>query len=94
MIAEHHNVKDIYNTELNKGYDPSKKTLLAILKMSEHICGLHNALGNQSIDHEWEEIKESLLEFVGLSVMDFDDIAAEMESAGIGSGTSYYDQSA
>ncbi len=94
VIAEHHNVKDIYNTELNKGYDPGKKTLLAILKMSEHICGLHNVLGKQSVDHEWEVIKESLLEFVGLSVMDFDDIAAEMESAGIGSGTSYYDQSA
>ena len=94
VIAEHHNVKDIYNTTLNKGYDPGKKTLLAILKMSEHICGLHNILGKQATDYEWEVIKESLLEFVGLSVMDFDDIAAEMESMGIGSGTSYYDQSA
>jgi len=94
VIAEHHNVKDIYNKELNKDYDPGKKTLLAILKMAEHICGLHNALGNQPIDHEWETIKESLLDFVGLSVMDFDDIASEMESMGIGSGTSYYDQSA
>ncbi|MBV1921907.1 MAG: HDOD domain-containing protein [Pseudomonadales bacterium] len=94
VIAEHHNVKDIYNTTLNKGYDPGKKTLLAILKMSEHICGLHKILGQQATDHEWEVIKESLLEFVGLSVMDFDDIAAEMESKGIGSGTSFYDQSA
>lgn len=94
VIAEHHNVKDIFNTALNKSYDPGKKTLLAILKMSEHICGLHNILGKQPIDHEWEIIKESLLDFVGLSVMDFDDIASEMESMGIGSGTSYYDQSA
>jgi HD-like signal output (HDOD) protein len=94
VIAEHHNVKDIYNTTLNKGYDPGKKTLLAILKMSEHICELHNILGKQSTDHEWEVIKESLLEFVGLSVIDFDDIAAEMESKGIGSRTSFYDQSA
>jgi len=94
VMAEHHNVKDIFDPAINKDYDPAKKTLLAILKMSEHICGIHTALGKQPIDHEWEVVKVSLLEFVGLSVMDFDDIAAEMESKGIGSGTSYFDQSA
>ena len=93
VIAQHHNVKDIFDTKLNQGYDPAKKTLLAILKMSEHICSLHSILGNQPKDYEWEVIKSELLEFVGLSVMDFDDIAAEMESKGIGSGTSYFDQS-
>ncbi len=93
VIAEHHNVKDIFNTALNKGYDPGKKTLLAILKMAEHICSIHTILGQHPTDLEWETVKEDLLEFVGLSVMDFDDIAAEMESMGIGSGTSYFDQS-
>jgi len=91
VIADHHNASEIFNTDINQDYDPAKKTLLAILKMAEHICGTHLTLGKQAIDHEWEAVKDNVLDFVGLSVLDFDDIAAEMVGLGIGSGTSYFD---
>lgn len=91
VIAEHHSAQGIFNSSAVYSYDGGKKTLLAILKMSEHICGLYEVLGKQKIDYEWEVLKPFVLEFVGLSTIDFDDIAEELR---IGSGTSasYYDK--
>lgn len=91
VIAEHHNAPDIFK-ENPSPYDGGKKTLLAILKMAEHICGLYSILGGKEQDHEWARIKHSLLEYIGLSDIDYEDIAAEMESMGISVGDSFYDQ--
>lgn len=90
VIAEHHNATDIFK-ENPIPYEGGKKTLLAILKMAEHICGLHLVLGGKEEDYEWRAIKEPLLEFIGLSDIDYEDIAAEMESMGISVSGSFYD---
>ena len=90
VIAEHHNAPDIFKPN-SRPYDGHKKTLMAILKMAEHICGLYQTLGGKKVDHEWNRIKDSLLDFIGLSVIDYEDIKSEMESIGITSAGSYYD---
>lgn len=90
VIAEHHSMENIFRHRANS-YDHGRKTLLAILKMAEHICGLHQTLGNCATDHEWQEIGEDLLTYVGLSDMDFDDLTAQLENQGV-SGAGYYDQ--
>lgn len=89
VIAEHHSVENIFRHRASS-YDHGRKTLLAILKMAEHICGLPQTLGNCEQDHEWDAIGEDLLMYVGLSELDFDDLAAQMENSGL-AATGYYD---
>jgi HD-like signal output (HDOD) protein len=52
--------------------DSKQKTLLAILKMAEHICGCSFTLGQQKEDHEWSAIQTSILDYVGFSEYDFE----------------------
>jgi len=90
VIAEHHNVDAIFCGALRDNYDPYKKTLMAILKMAEHICCCYKILGKQPVDHEWSRIREALLEYVGLSDLDYDDIESQFVSLGIGTGSNTY----
>ena len=87
VIAEHHSCEDIFRDTTRATYDSGKKTLLAILKMAEHICAVHATLGGQDEDHEWDAIGEDLLAYVGLSVIDFDDMAARLENLGMSQGS-------
>lgn len=68
-IANHHNALALFNDEWS---DPQVKTLLAILKMAEHICACHRVLGEQPEDHEWDAVAQLVLEYVGLSEYDFE----------------------
>ena len=68
-IANHHNALALFNDEWG---DPQVRTLLAILKMAEHICASHRVLGEQAQDHEWEAVAQRVLEYVGLSEYDFE----------------------
>ncbi|MVW74293.1 HDOD domain-containing protein [Pseudomonas sp. R-22-3w-18] len=68
-IASHHNALAIFRDESG---DAQLKTLLAILKMAEHICASHKVLGGQAFDHEWQCIEQLVLEYVGLSEYDFE----------------------
>ena len=91
VISEHHNVEHIFKgIHYSSSYDHSKKTLLAILKMAEHICRLYETLGQQDHDHEWHRIKNELLEYVGFSEIDFEDMSARLEHIGIQS-TGFHD---
>lgn len=95
VIAEHHNAQNVFNSEAVYSYDGGKKTLLAILKMAEHICGLYEVLGKQHEDYEWDAIKPFVLEFVGLSDIDFDGIHEELRMDGVGhTSKTYYDRQA
>ncbi len=87
VIAEHHSSEDIFRETTRATYDSGKKTLLAILKMAEHMCGLYAVLGGQDTDHEWDSISHDLLAYVGLSDLDFDDMAARLENLGISHGS-------
>lgn len=69
-IANHHNALAIFSDESSRN-NSSLKNLLAILKMSEHICASYRVLGNQTEDHEWESVGALVLDYIGLSEYDF-----------------------
>ena len=72
VIANHHNALAIFCDDSNR--DAQLKTLLAILKMAEHICATHRVLGGQGVDLEWHSIEQLVLEYVGLSEYDFENL--------------------
>jgi len=51
------------------------RTLLCILKMSEHIVGVYHVVGGQREDREWDVFKVGCLDHFGLSEYDFDEMA-------------------
>ena len=64
----------------------ARKNLIAILKMAEHICRNYMTLGNAKEDYEWQRIGKNLLEYVGLSEYDFQNVQESMQEMGVGSG--------
>ncbi len=79
-IASHHNALAIFTEDASR--DAQLKTLLAILKMAEHICESHLVLGNQPDDHEWQSIEQLVLEYVGLSEYDFENLRESIRDMG------------
>ena len=79
-IASHHNALAIFTEDSSR--DAQLKTLLAILKMAEHICESHLVLGNQPDDHEWQSIEQLVLEYVGLSEYDFENLRESIRDMG------------
>ncbi len=72
VIAEHHNTQRIFETK--DGRNQQQKTLLAILKVAEHICGNYRVFGNQEVDSEWENSADDILEHLGLSTYDITEL--------------------
>ncbi len=87
-IASHHNAEQVFLSPL--GNDPVQKNLLAILKMAEHICKAYRVLGNHSVDHEWNAVGAAILEYVGLSEYDFENLEANCQEMTATGGDSYY----
>ncbi|SFI04061.1 HD-like signal output (HDOD) domain, no enzymatic activity [Pseudomonas guineae] len=79
-IASHHNALAIFTEDASR--DAQLKTLLAILKMAEHICASHRVLGNQTEDYEWQSIEQLVLEYVGLSEYDFENLRESIRDMG------------
>lgn len=79
-IANHHNALALFDDEWS---DAQIKTLLAILKMAEHICACHRVLGGQPDDREWEAVAQQVLEYVGLSEYDFDYLKGSIRELGV-----------
>ena len=80
-IANHHNALSFFEEE--GGRDAQLKTLMAILKMAEHICSSYKVLGNQEDDHEWASIQQLVLEYVGLSEYDFENLRESIRELGV-----------
>ncbi|WP_120994895.1 HDOD domain-containing protein [Stutzerimonas urumqiensis] len=80
-IANHHNALSLFLDD--SGRDAQIKTLLAILKMAEHICACHRVLGAQVEDYEWESIERLVLEYVGLSDYDFQNLKESIRELGV-----------
>lgn len=80
-IHEHHST---LKTFADDRADPKKKTLLAILKMAEHICGSYKILGDQERDYEWEQIQDTILIYVGMTEYDFNAMCAHISELGMG----------
>jgi HD-like signal output (HDOD) protein len=79
-IANHHNALSIFTDDSVR--DAQLKNLLAILKMAEHICASHLVLGNQSEDYEWLSIRAQVLDYVGLSEYDFENLKESIRELG------------
>ncbi|WP_191624292.1 HDOD domain-containing protein [Pseudomonas fluorescens] len=79
-IANHHNALAIFSEESSR--NSQLKNLLAILKMAEHICASYRVLGNQIDDHEWNSIGHMVLDYVGLSDYDFENLKESIRELG------------
>jgi len=81
LISQHHNVDIFINGNAPDGED---NTLLAILKIAEHISGLYRCIGGQRNNVEWNQAGKGILEFVGLSSLDFEDLMSQIHDSGLG----------
>lgn len=81
VIAEHHSAESIFKNKDGKSQE--RKTLLAILKIAEHICGNYINLGSQTTDFEWERINKDILEYVGLTTYDIEDMKEYFKDMGV-----------
>ena len=81
IISIHHNA-DIFSSPNVE--DNMQNTLLGVLKIAEHIVGLHRILGNQEVDHEWDKVGENVLLCVGLTTYELDDLKAQAADLGYG----------
>lgn len=80
-ISDHHNIERSF--EVANPSTAHKKTLLSILKLSEHLCGNYVIFGQQEVDYEWERIRKSVLEYVGLTSYDIEDMREAFIEMGI-----------
>lgn len=72
-IRDHHNFDRLSFDALSSNTEAD--TMLAILKMAEHIAHVYAVLGKDHEDNEWNKIKSSLFDFLGISEPDFLDIS-------------------
>jgi len=81
-IANHHNALSIFSDESSR--NTPLKNLLAILKMAEHICACYQVLGQQDHDHEWDSLSALVLDYVGLTEYEFDNLKEIVLEMGVG----------
>jgi len=81
IISIHHN-SDLFKTANLK--DTTENTLLGVLKIAEHVVGLHRVIGNIETDYEWKKIGENVLLCVGLTSYELDDLKAQSAELGYG----------
>lgn len=79
-IANHHNALAIFQDD--SGRNAPLKNLLSVLKMAEHICESYRVLGGQTEDHEWATIGHLILDYVGLSDYDFENLKESIRELG------------
>lgn len=81
IIAQHHSSQEVF---LGKKAEKNEtNTLLAILKLSEHIAGLYVILGQQKVDYEWEMIESEVLEYLELNDCDLDALQTTFADMGM-----------
>ncbi len=86
-IARHHSIAEVFAESDDD--DSELKDLLAILKIAEHVVGLHRIVSGQPQDYEWEKIADYVLSQCGLSEDEIEDITSQAQDLGIGV-LSYY----
>ena len=83
VIAEHHNTQRIFANAPPESSGQNKKSLHAILKVAEHICGNYRQFNNLPQDIEWENNSAQILEYLGLTELDIDDLKESFVDMGI-----------
>ncbi|WP_369601111.1 HDOD domain-containing protein [Hahella sp. SMD15-11] len=81
VIADHHRADSYFDS--GSTARPNERTLMSLLKLSEHICGNFHILGGQTEDHEWQRIGQSALEYLGLTDVDVEDLRSAFTAMGI-----------
>lgn len=81
-IANHHNALAVFRDESSRNAQSQMKNLLAVLKMAEHICASYRVLGSQSVDHEWQVVGPLVLDYIGLSDYDFENLKQNIRELG------------
>ena len=82
-ISDHHNVARVF--ERDSDAEAHKRTLLAVLKIAEHLCGNYRLLGKTDTDHEWDSIRRYVFEFTGLGDYDLSAMINDFQEMGIAS---------
>lgn len=72
-IRDHHNLHRL--SFKSNEFGTEADTILAILKMAEHISQEYMVFSTGSNDNEWNKIKSDLFAFLGISEPDYIDIA-------------------
>jgi len=81
-ISQHHNIIELFSQGTQKGSE--MLNLLAVLKMAEHIVGLYQILGGQNTDHEWNESRDLIFQYLSITEDDYVDIQSVCHELGIG----------
>ncbi len=79
-IHEHHHVSQLF---LRDSSTHQVKTLVAILKMAEHICHLPKILAGIDEDNEWAQAGAAILLYVGLSEYDYETLIVQIHDMGL-----------
>ena len=82
LIGQHHR-RDLMLGIKND--DAIESQLFAILKIAEHITGLHRILGNTDEDLEWGEIGQKVMDVTGFSKYEMEELELQARDNGIGS---------
>ena len=82
-IADHHNVRHLFEARGHSTKQANSLVLLDILKMAEHMCGNYAIIGHQDTDHEWEDIRDLVLDMLGLSPYDLETMKVIFDEQGI-----------
>lgn len=82
VIADHHNTRQ-FSQEATSGRENQKLILLGILKTAEHMCGNYYTIGQQHVDHEWDDIRDLVLDSLGLGVYELDSMKVAFEDKGL-----------
>lgn len=73
IILNHHNAVEFLESDSDE-VDNNDKDLMAVLKVAEHIDKFHAGV---DIDFEWQRVERAVLEHLGLSEYDFEDLRAD-----------------
>ncbi|TXR54846.1 HDOD domain-containing protein [Reinekea thalattae] len=80
-IADHHSTTNVFSANSSASND--KKSLLAVLKIAEYICGCAKILGKSDHFTEWEQIQNLIYEYTGLGSYDLESMIDEFSEMGI-----------
>ena len=86
-VAKHHTLKGLFSSSSE---DEKVKTLIAIVKVAEHLAGFYKLNAQQAQNYEWEEMGEEVMTFLGMTQDDLDDLASQLVEQGLGCGEFYY----
>ncbi len=81
-IRAHHNVQEVFGNGVPE--ESERNTLLAVLKLAGHLCGLHKVLAGQEHDHEWDLGGNGVLGYLGMVDHDVQNLRDTCEEQGIG----------